>query len=132
MNLKFKSLVLTAVAFGLSGCASYNVNQGLNRVNQEANGFTQNALNLAKTKEERDKRLAATNQLLAKPVGQKEAVQLLLANSPAFQALLAQNWAEAASAAQSGRVSNPTFAFESVVTGSETELNRFLSFGLLC
>jgi outer membrane protein TolC len=56
---------------------------------------------------------------------------LLLANSPAFQALLAQNWAEAASAAQSGRISNPTFAFESVVTGSETELNRFFSFGLL-
>jgi outer membrane protein TolC len=64
-------------------------------------------------------------------VGQKEAVQLLLANSPAFQALLAQNWAEAANAAQSGRISNPTFAFESVVTGSESELNRFFSFGLL-
>jgi outer membrane protein TolC len=64
-------------------------------------------------------------------VGQKEAVQLLLANSPAFQALLAQNWAEAASAAQSGRISNPTFAFESAVMGTETELNRFLTFGLL-
>ncbi|BDU56189.1 MULTISPECIES: TolC family protein [unclassified Limnohabitans] len=131
MNLKFKSMVLTAVALGLSGCASYNLDQGIDRANREASGFTQNELNLAKTKEERDKRLAATNQLLAKPVGQKETVQLLLANSPAFQALLAQNWAEAASAAQSGRISNPTFAFESVVTGSETELNRFFSFGLL-
>jgi outer membrane protein TolC len=118
-------------ALGLSGCASYNVDQGLDRANREANRFTQSELNLAKNKEERDKRLAATNQLLAKPVGQKEAVQLLLANSPAFQALLAQNWAEAASAAQSGRISNPTFAFESVVTGSETELSRFFSFGLL-
>jgi outer membrane protein TolC len=131
MNLKFKSMVLMAAALGLSGCASYNVAQGVDRANRDANGFTQNELNLAKTKEDRDKRLAATSQLLAKPVGQKEAVQLLLANSPAFQALLAQNWAEAASAAQSGRISNPTFAFESVVTGSETELNRFFSFGLL-
>ena len=131
MNLKFKSLVLTVVALGLSGCASYNVEQGVDRANRGASGFTQSELNLAKTKEDRDKRLAAANQLLAKPVGQKEAVQLLLANSPAFQALLAQNWAEAASAAQSGRISNPTFAFESVVTGSETELNRFFSFGLL-
>jgi len=131
MNLKFKSLVLTVVALGLSGCASYNVEQGVDRANRGASGFTQRELNLAKTKEDRDKRLAAANQLLAKPVGQKEAVQLLLANSPAFQALLAQNWAEAASAAQSGRISNPTFAFESVVTGSETELNRFFSFGLL-
>lgn len=131
MNLKFKSMALMAIALGLSGCASYNVEQGVDRANRDASGFTQNELNLAKSKEERDKRLAATNQLLAKPVGQKEAVQLLLANSPAFQALLAQNWAEAASAAQSGRISNPTFAFESVVTGSETELNRFFSFGLL-
>ena len=131
MNLKFKSMALMAIALGLSGCASYNVEQGVDRANRDASGFTQSELNLAKSKEERDKRLAATNQLLAKPVGQKETVQLLLANSPAFQALLAQNWAEAASAAQSGRISNPTFAFESVVTGSETELNRFFSFGLL-
>lgn len=134
MNIGFKKIKSTALvvaALGLSGCASYNVNQGIDRVNQQANGFTQNALNLAITKEQRDKRLAATNQLLAKPVGQKEAVQLLLANSPAFQAMLAQNWAEAAGAAQSGRVSNPTFAFESVVMGSETELTRFFSFGLL-
>jgi outer membrane protein TolC len=131
MNLKFKSMALMAIALGLSGCASYNVEQGIDRANRDASGFTQSELNLAKSKEERDKRLAATKQLLAKPVGQKEAVQLLLANSPAFQALLAQNWAEAASAAQSGRISNPTFAFESVVTGSETELNRFFSFGLL-
>lgn len=131
MNLKFKSMVLMAIALGLSGCASYNVEQGVDRANRDASGFTQTELNLAKSKEERDKRLAATSQLLVKPVGQKEAVQLLLANSPAFQALLAQNWAEAASAAQSGRISNPTFAFESVVTGSETELNRFFTFGLL-
>lgn len=127
---KLKSMALVA-ALSLSGCASYNLEQGIDRANREANRFTQSELNLAKNKEERDKRLTATNQLLAKPVGQKEAVQLLLANSPAFQALLAQNWAEAASAAQSGRISNPTFAFESVVTGSETELNRFFSFGLL-
>jgi outer membrane protein TolC len=129
--IKIKSIVLFTAALVLSGCSSFNLNQGLDRVNREVNGFTQSDLNLAKTKEEREKRLAATNNLLVKPVGQKEAVQLLLANSPAFQALLAQNWAEAASAAQSGRISNPTFAFESVVTGTETELNRFFTFGLL-
>ena len=127
----FKTLILFIAVLGVSGCASYNLNQGLDRVNRDVSSFTQSELNLAKNKEDRDKRLAATTQLLAKPVGQKEAVQLLLANSPAFQALLAQNWAEAASAAQSGRISNPTFAFESAVMGTETELNRFLTFGLL-
>ena len=128
---KFKTLILFIAVLGVSGCASYNLNQGLDRVNRDVSSFTQSELNLAKNKEDRDKRLAATTQLLAKPVGQKEAVQLLLANSPAFQALLAQNWTEAASAAQSGRISNPTFAFESAVMGTETELNRFLTFGLL-
>ena len=88
MNFRFrkiKALFSITVVLALSGCASYNLNQGLGRVNQDANGFTQNELNFAKNKEDRGKRLAATNQLLAKPVGQKEAVQLLLANSPAFQ-----------------------------------------------
>jgi len=113
MNFRFrkiKILVVVTAVIGLSGCASYDLNQGLGRVNQDANGFTQNELNFAKNKEDRGKRLAATNQLLAKPVGQKEAVQLLLANSPAFQALLAKHWSQAAGAAQSGRISNPTFA----------------------
>lgn len=128
---KIKSIALLFVAVGLSACASYNINQGIETVNRDLSRFTQNELNLAKSKEDRDKRLAATTRLLANRVGQKEAVQLLLANSPAFQALLAQNWADTARAAQSGRISNPTFAFESVVTGSETELNRFFTFGLL-
>jgi len=82
MNFRFiktKSMVLLTAALVLSGCSSFNLNQGLDRVNREVNGFTQSELNLAKTKEDRDKRLAATNNLLAKPVGQKEAVQLLLA-----------------------------------------------------
>ena len=107
-----QSIVLVTAVLGLTGCASFNIGKGVDRVNRDANSFTQGELNLAQNKEERDKRLVATTQLLAKPVGQKEAVQLLLANSPAFQALLAQNWAESASAAQSGRISNPTFAFE--------------------
>jgi outer membrane protein TolC len=129
--LRTQSIFFLAGYLGLAGCASYNLDQSLNRLNRYASSFTQSELNLAKNKEDRDKRLAATTQLLAQPVGQKEAVQLLLANSPAFQALLAQNWSDSASAAQSGRISNPTFAFESVVTGSETELNRFFTFGLL-
>ncbi len=126
-----QSIVLVTAVLGLTGCASFNIGKGVDRVNRDANSFTQGELNLAQNKEARDKRLVTTTQLLAKPVRQKEAVQLLLANSPAFQALLAQNWVESASAAQSGRISNPTFAFESVVMGSETELNRFLSFSLL-
>ena len=61
MNFRFqniKTLVLVTAVIGLSGCASYDLNQGLGRVSRDANDFTQNELNLAKNKEERDKRLA--------------------------------------------------------------------------
>jgi hypothetical protein len=43
-------------------------------------------------------------------LGQKEAVQLALTNSPSLQALLAQGWAEAADAAQAGGLPTP-FSF---------------------
>ena len=128
-HFKF-ALTIMAVAT-LYGCASYDVQKGVDRASLDAKDFVKNDLQLARTEEDRQKRQATSAQLLLNPVGQTEAVQLMLANSPAFQALMAQNWAEAANAAQSGRISNPVFSYESVVTGSETEINRFLTFGLL-
>jgi outer membrane protein TolC len=60
-----------------------------------------------------------------------EAVQLALANSPNFQALLAQGWAELASANQAGRIANPVFTFERMRLHDELEIGRLLSIGLL-
>jgi len=128
-HFKF-ALTIMAVAT-LYGCASYDVQKGVDRASFDAKDFVKNDLQLARTEEDRQKRQATSAQLLLNPVEQTEAVQLMLVNSPAFQALIAQNWAEAASAAQSGRISNPVFSYESVVTGSETEINRFLTIGLL-
>ena len=69
--------------------------------------------------------------MLAQPLGQKETVQLALVNSPSLQALLAQGWAESADAAQVGRIANPIFSFERMTAGTELDLGRALSFGLL-
>jgi outer membrane protein TolC len=124
--------VLTAVSVAtLSACASYDVQKGLDRVNSDTKELTQVELQLARTEKDRQKRQALTSKILAKQLGQTDAVQLMLANSPAFQSVMAQNWSDAATAAQAGRISNPMFTYESVVTGSETEITRFLSFGLL-
>lgn len=128
-HFKF-ALTIVAVAT-LYGCASYDIQKGVDRASLDTKDFVKSDLQLAKTDEDRQKRQATAAQLLLNPVGQTEVVQLMLVNSPAFQALMAQNWAEAANAAQSGRISNPVFSYESVVTGSETEINRFLTFGLL-
>ena len=125
-------LTLSAVALlVLSGCASVSLEQQLARTNEDAAGFTDGKLALARTDGERQTRRESAATLLAQPLGQKEAVQLALINSPALQALLAQSWGESASAAQSARIANPIFSFERLRAGDELEISRLLSFGLL-
>ncbi len=128
----YRRWALSAVAVAaLSGCASYDLSQGLAHINHQTQTFAGGAVALARSDQDRESQRRMAEQLLASSVDQQAAVRLMLANSPAFQALIAQHWAQAADAAQSGRISNPMFSFERVVTGPETELTRFLSFGLL-
>jgi outer membrane protein TolC len=115
----------------LSACASVSLEQNIARVNEEVSQFAVGQVSLARTTQEREQRANASLTLLSSPLGAKEAVQLALVNSPALQALLAQGWAESAEAAQGGRIANPVFSFERMVTGDELELGRALSFGLL-
>lgn len=123
---------LTAVAFAiLSGCTSVNFEQSLATTNQAASDFTKGELALAQTKEQRETQNKTATDILQKPMAQSDAVRLALVNSPALQAMLAQNWADAAQAAQRGRIANPLLEFERMRAGDEFELGRLLSFGLL-
>ena len=134
MRLRASHAKLALSALGLAvltGCASVSLEQNIGRVNDEAGGFTEGKLALARTQEERDRRAQAAQALLAQPLGQKEAVQLALTNSPSLQALLAQGWAESTDAAQTGRIANPIFDFERMTAGPELGLSRALWFGLL-
>ncbi|GAB3628106.1 outer membrane efflux protein [Pandoraea terrae] len=124
------SLVALAL-FALSGCASVNLEQSLTRTNEEAASFTGGRLALAATPEDRVAHGKTASELLAQPLGQQEAVQLGLANSPALQALLAQHAADTARAAQAGRLPNPIFSFEHLRNGDTLELGRMISIGLL-
>lgn len=120
-----------ACSIALSGCASVNFQDSVAQTNKDLAAFTQGQLELAGTEAQRAQRLSKANDLLATPLTQAGAVQLALVNSPSLQALLSQNWADAASAAQYGRIANPTLAFERSTLLDEVELNRRLSFGLL-
>ena len=123
---------LSAIALAvLSGCASYDLEQGLKQVNQQTRTFAGADVSLARSDQVRAEHRHVAQELLKQPLTQAGAVRLMLANSPSFQALIARQWAMAADSAQSGRISNPVFALERVVTGAETELTRILSFGLL-
>lgn len=125
-------LVLAAGAvLVLAGCASVSSQQNLQRLNQELESFAGQELTLAQSPQEVKERTETTEHLLAEPLGQAQAIQLALVNDPGLQALLASGWADAAEAAQSGRIANPVFGFTRLASSGGLEIDRMLSFGLL-
>jgi outer membrane murein-binding lipoprotein Lpp len=136
MNLRsqkriFRLGAVVAAVLALAGCASVNIDQAVKETNDTTGAFTQGKLALNRTDTQRQAANKLSAELLTKPLSMDDAVQLALANSPAVQTLLAQSWADMARANQAGRISNPVFTFERTIKGSELELNRLLSFGLL-
>ena len=131
MKTIFKSGTLAAAALLLAGCASVDIDQTVLDANDANSSFTAGKLELSRTDPQRQARSKLSSELLAQPLGMEGAVQLALANSPAVQTLLAQSWADMAQANQNGRIANPLFTFERTRFGSELELGRLLSFGLL-
>ena len=115
----------------LAACSSVNFDQSLALTNQQANAFTQGELALMRSEAQKAAMERTTAELLAQPLTRDNAVRLALVNSPALQALLAQHAADAAQAAQGGRIANPVVSLERVVQGSELEIGRSISFGLL-
>lgn len=115
----------------MGGCASVDFDKSLSTTNQMAAGFTQGKLSLAQTEEQRAEMNRLAEELLQKPVNQSDAVVLALVNSPELQAMLAQNWSDAARAAQTGRIPNPVFSFERFLSTGERELSGMIAFGLL-
>ncbi len=125
---------VSLIVLALAGCATVDIDQELGRVGQALPaGAAMPAASLVLARDEagRRERQQLADRLLAAPLGQDDAVRLALAHSPATQALLAQYWADLALAGQSGAIGNPVLKFERVVMGTEVEIGRALSFGLL-
>jgi hypothetical protein len=133
-NQNFRPITRTLIATAiltLCGCASFNLNQSLEQTNQNTVAFTNGKLQLATTQAQRQAMRAMADTLLKQPLGQSQAVELAIANSPTMQVLIAQNWANAATAAQGGQMANPVFTFERFRIVNELEIGRLLAFGLL-
>ena len=127
----FKLTALAGSALILAGCASVNFDQAVSTANQTAGSFTGGKLELSRSDQQLEARSKLAADLLVKPLSRDDAVQLALANSPAVQTMLAQSWADMSAANQAARIANPLFTFERMTFGSELELGRLLSFGLL-
>jgi outer membrane protein TolC len=126
-------VAMMTIALGLTGCATVNIDQELGRIGPSVPAAVAAPQPLVLARDEAGRRVRAdlAQRLLSAPLSQDDAVRLALVHSPAVQAQWAQVWADLAQAGQSGRIRNPVLAFERVVMGSELEIGRALSFGLL-
>ena len=131
MTTIFRRGAIAAATLLLAGCASVNFDQAVKDANTTNKDFTGGKLELSRSDQQLQARSKLSSELLAQPLSMDGAVQLALANSPAVQTLLAQSWADMARANQNGRIANPFFTFERFTFGSELEIGRLLSFGLL-
>jgi outer membrane protein TolC len=126
-----KALLASLFLALLSGCATVDFRDSLARANIEAAEFTKGELHYAVTDQQRSERSAAATALLGQPLSQDDAVRVALLDSPALQAMLAENSAAAADAAQGGRIPNPLLTLSRMRIGDEIDIERTLAFGLL-
>jgi outer membrane protein TolC len=131
MNRTFKLAAAAAAAIALAGCAAPNMQAAMGEANELAgpvSGGLKAELRIDDAQREAAAKLAA--DLLSKPLTMDGAAQLALANSPGFQAALAQSWGEIAAARQRGLPGGVVFSFERLREGADLELGRLLSVGL--
>lgn len=123
--------LLGVAVVGLSACASLGGPNAATALPEQAQSFVGQDVQLLNAPEARASAQERAKALLSQPLDQAAAVKLYLANSPAFQSLLAQGMADTAQARQSGRIANPRLSLERMSSAADAELTRILSFGLL-
>lgn len=123
--------VAAASALVLAGCAAPDMQAALGEANELAAPVSSGAkAGLARDASQREAAAKVSADLLSQPLTMDGAAQLALANSPAFQAALAQSWGEMAAAHQRGLPGGVLFSFERMRQGADLEIGRLLSFGL--
>lgn len=131
MQKTFKLAAAASAVIVLAGCAAPDMQAAMGEASELAaplSGGLRAELQRSDAQQQAGARLAS--DLLAKPLTLDGATQLAVANSPAFQAALAQGWGEIAAARQRGLPGGLVFSFERLREGADLELGRLLSFGL--
>lgn len=127
--------LLLATAFSgvaLAGCAAPDPDTAIREAGRLVGPFAQGLdATLNRSDGHRADAARRATELLAKTLTMEGATQLAIANSPAFQAALAEGWAGLSAAHQRGLPGNPLFTFERLRDGSGLELGRMISIGLL-
>jgi outer membrane protein TolC len=115
----------------VGGCASLSEDAGFSKVEQAVKERTGAETKWARSDNEADTVRGRVKELLAKPLGPTEAVQMALLNNPGLQASYAEVGIAEADLVQASRWRGPTFSFARLRRGDEREIERGVFFDVL-
>lgn len=127
----FRLSLTVGVLLTLSACATVNMKESVDQVRTMVSLPSDAPIALHRSAEQIKEAQTAVDDLLAQPLSQADAVRLMLLNSPQMQVVLASHLADAAQAAQGGRLPNPVFSIDRLRSINELELGRQIAFGLI-
>ena len=115
----------------LAGCASLSEDARFSAVEEVVKERTGAETQWTRTEDQANTVRGRARELLAKPIGPLEAVQIALLNNPGLQASYAEVGIAEADLVQASRWRGPTFSFARLRRGDETEIERGVFFDVL-
>jgi outer membrane protein TolC len=124
-------LFAAALSLGLAACAGFSDDARFSPVESAVKERTGAETKWVRGEEEADTVGVRVNELLAKPLGPSEAVQIALLNNPGLQASYAEVGIAEADLVRASRWSGPTFSYGRLRRGDEVEIERSVFFDVL-
>ena len=130
-----RGLVALAVAGGLGGCSSLEIDRNVEGAGALAREAAGHAPRLLRNEADRNEARAEVDRLLANALGVDDAVRIAVVHGVSLQATLFDGAARSAAATQSARLPNPIFIFERLMRreahGFDMDIERSLVVSLL-
>ena len=126
-----RAALATLALAALAGCATLSQDAGFSKVEQAVKERAGAETKWSRSDQEADTVRGRVKELLAKPLGPTEAVQIALLNNPGLQASYAEVGIAEAELVQASRWRGPTFSFARLRRGEETETERGVFFDVL-
>ena len=126
-----RALVVTMGLLLLGGCASLSDDAGFAKVEQAVKERAGAETKWVRSDSEADTVRGRVKELLAKPLGPSEAVQIALLNNPGLQADYAEVGIAEADLVQASRWQGPTLSLARLRRAHETEIERGVFFDVL-
>jgi outer membrane protein TolC len=126
-----KSIAAALAVLMLAGCARLSSDAGFSPVEQAVRERTGAEVKWQRSDEHANSVRGRVKELLAKPLGPTEAVQIALLNNPALQASYAEVGIAEADLVQASRWRGPTFSYARLRRGDDIERERSVFFDVL-